>query len=460
MCPGLRVRLAAMWVAAVLPGSGLAADSSPSATRPAPDAAVQRLADLLDRYPDWPYSTGDMSAGQPSAREVLEAMRALDDARLRSAMRDARGERLELFFTEVIRRGGKDWRDYLVHQRQAQEQARAEEAKQKGPVFPLGNVEWLTAVRRLEGKPDPLHIVVAGKRTRSCKLGYLPTFLVLLTNVDRDKAEVLFTEGGNYRTGRQARWRFEVTDPGGNALACRPPPAFGTAGGVCTIGTLEYGESWVTHLDMNKFVEITAPGKYTLRILYHDDVTIANRKDVAGLIMSTSLPIRLVVEPITVHITKREIAAVRKAIAQLPTEGRTKLLGGAYGDRVHDFISPDSPAGQLLEMDWKAVPGLIDAALDDKMNPARRAWVLALLASLTNHNNPRDEAGVLGPYEFRDSGWSVWGGTPGAMSGGLGVATGSFDNRPIDPARQRTFAKRWAVWKERQYVRVEISRNQ
>ena len=470
MCSGSRVRFVVLCCAIVLPRCGQAAEGATPATTSAPATAVECLADLLERYPD-SKSAGNVPEGYPSASEVLEAMRALDDAQLRSALntqhrarlgeaiRYGQGERMELFFTELIRRGGNDWRDYLVRCWQAEQQAHAELTKQKEYSSPLRNVEWLTAIRRLEGKPDPLRILAAGKRTRSCNLGYLPKFLVLLTNLDSDKQEVVFTEGGNYRSGRQTRWRFEVTDAAGNLLPCRPPAVHLVFGGMYTIGTLRYGESWATHLDMNKFAVVTSLGEYTVRIRYHDNMTIASREDVTGLITSTSLPIKVVVEPITVQITKREIAAMEAAIAQLPTKGRVKLLGGTYCDQVHDFIKSDSPAGRLLQMGWKAVPGLIDAALDEELNPTRRAWVLGLLASLTNHNNPRDEAGVLGPYRFRDSGWSIWGGAPGAMSGGLGVGMDSVDSRPIDVRKQRAFAKRWAVWKEKQYVRVETSEN-
>ena len=116
---------------------------------------------------------------------------------------------------------------------------------------------------------------------------------------------------------------------------------------------------------------------------------------------------------------------------------------------------PDSPAGKLLTMKWKAVPAMIDAAMDETTSPVQRAWLLALLASITGAHDPRDESGLLGSYECNETGWNVWGGTPGQMSGGIGFGgTCSVSGSPIEPDRQLEFANRWRGWKEKECVKV------
>ena len=150
--------------------------------------------------------------------------------------------------------------------------------------------------------------------------GSLPNLIVLLTNLDVDRAEVPFTDGGDYRSGRQARWRLEVTDPHGHVLPQRSPLDF-VKGGIYQESTLRYGESWTTELNINRFVRIER-GKYKLRVLYHDHVTIADCDDVAGLIVSVSLPMDLTVEPIAVEATRAELDTVRKSISELPLKGR------------------------------------------------------------------------------------------------------------------------------------------
>ncbi len=423
---------------------------------------VERLVSLLKPMTSDYFSVRNSLA----TKEVFDAMRDLSDAELREAMHDARGPKLELFLCEAIRRGGKEWSRFVAGRweaerksllKAARDSAKGDNLRRELTVHP--SVEWLTAMHRLEGRPDPLQILVAGRRTRSCFLGCLPNLFVLLTNLDVDRAEVPFTDGGDYRSGRQARWRLEVTDPHGHVLPQRSPLDF-VRGGIYQESTLRYGESWTTELNINRFVRIEAPGKYKLRVLYHDHVTIADCDDVAGLIVSVSLPMDLTVEPIAVEATRAELDTVRKSISELPLKGPIKFLEGDYDKRVYDFIKPDSPPGKLLTMGWKAVPAMIDAAVDEIGAPVQRAWLLALLASITHANDPRDQSGVLGSCDIRESGWSVCGGTPGEWSGGCGTGTSGSLNvlfpAPIEPKRQLEFAKRWAVWKQKEYVKLDM----
>jgi len=114
----------------------------------------------------------------------------------------------------------------------------------------------------------------------------------------------------------------------------------------------------------------------------------------------------------------------------------------------------------LLAMGWKAVPDMIDAAVDEKVEPVQRAWLLALLASITHVNDPRGETGVLGSCATRGSGWAVWGGTPGEWNCAWGTGTSWNLNAllpaPIEPKRQLEFAKRWVVWKQKEYVKLSV----
>jgi hypothetical protein len=178
------------------------------------------------------------------------------------------------------------------------------------------------------------------------------------------------------------------------------------------------------------------------------------------LIVSSSLPIELTVQPITLEATPAQLDLVRKSILELPTKGPVKFVEGDYGEEAHDFIEPDSPPGKLLTIGWLAVPMMIDAALDEELDSVQRAWLLALLGSITHSHDPRDESGVLGAFEARECGWSVWGGTPGEWSGGLGTGTSWNWNalvpNPIDPKRQMEFAKRWAVWKQKEFVKISV----
>ena len=128
----------------------------------------------------------------------------------------------------------------------------------------LSNLHLLTALRRVQKKPDPLRILVAGKLKRGYSLQEKPRFTLLLTNLDEEKQPVTgFTVGGDYRTGRLARWRFEVRDEKGRLLPIIGPGLL-MGGGLGHWETLEYGESWKAELPLESYVHISAPGKYTL----------------------------------------------------------------------------------------------------------------------------------------------------------------------------------------------------
>jgi hypothetical protein len=81
----------------------------------------------------------------------------------------------------------------------------------------------------------------------------------------------------------------------------------------------------------------------------------------------------------------------------------------------------------------KAIPDLIDAALDPDLTPGKRAWVLALLTGITGHNNPCDGffsgPQILGAYE---------------LVSGESRETG---RGRIDPEQQTAFAEKWRAWK-------------
>jgi hypothetical protein len=103
----------------------------------------------------------------------------------------------------------------------------------------------------------------------------LPSFVVRVTSADVDRVPVFFQCGGDYRSGREARWRFEVRDESGQTVPTLPMDS-GFGGGISQTTRLEHGEEWATALEMSRYVKILKPGTYTVRIHYHNQVTIAD----------------------------------------------------------------------------------------------------------------------------------------------------------------------------------------
>jgi hypothetical protein len=102
--------------------------------------------------------------------------------------------------------------------------------------------------------------------------------------------------GGHYRGGRQERWRFEVSDQQGELIPMKPEP-HSPGEWLSGFKMLEFGQSYETKLEMGKYVEPLAPGRYWVRLIYHNSKTIDDRKDISGLIVFRSDPFELIVRP-------------------------------------------------------------------------------------------------------------------------------------------------------------------
>jgi hypothetical protein len=277
---------------------------------------------------------------------------------------------------------------------------------------------------------------------------------VALVNRDELNERIAFTEGGDYRSGRQARWRFEVRDENA-ALVPQRKILFGVGGGIFTFGELAPGERWKTKLQMASFVAALPPGRYAIRLLYHDSVCIADEDAIDGLIVSSSAPVTLTIKPLELATDDVVSGATLKGLlAGAEQAGRLRVVAGTYGAWAHKFVPPESAQGKILAMGLGAVPPLLDELENPQNTPARRALIFSLLFSLTGQNDPREAGGALGAHESADGPWAVWG------DGGGGIGLGGSMLVPagtIDPEAQNAFAKRWMPWK--QYVRIKPARN-
>jgi tetratricopeptide (TPR) repeat protein len=350
----------------------------------------------------------------------------------------------EAYLCEMLRRGGKAIEAGL---RRYNDELLDAWANAPGYSYErTSNLEVLTVLRRLQGKSDPVQILPSLAIPTECTFPDLPNFDVGLVNCDCEKKPVIYTEGGDYRSGRQERWRFEVRDARGDLLPLLGSPS-SIGGGLSNVWLLEKGQSWDTTLRMSSFVNLE-PGRYTVRILYHNRLTIADLDSTDGLIMCRSQVFPLHVKRREIKVTKDERAQVRHWLIQLNVRDKVRVLAGSYGKQAHVFIAPTSPAGKLLDLGWKAVPLLLDELARDKLEPERRAWVLALLFGITGQNDPRRD-GVLGNYRDRESGWQVWGGRNGQQNaGGTGWRDdGNFEGAINVPA-QRAFAAQWTRFRE------------
>ena len=404
-------------------------------------------------------SAGHSAAGEKEEKRLddVAELQSSSDEQLRKSLEKLLGNPAfrddclyEPCLSEIMRRGGKTWEAFLTAKLETLTRKRFKlsddaDDTQSGGQY---NLELLTALRRVQKKPDPLVVVLHAKGPLEATPLSLPRLKVKIKNVDCEKIAVGFTNGGNYRSGRQARWRIVVRDGKGAELPAKGlPSGFVMGGGIYTEGLLEYGKSWETVLNVGSFVEIRQPGTYSLEVLYHNTRTIADEADISGLIVSRSKPVTLVVRPLVIELTAQQRKQAAEWISALDANRRLKIVAGTYGKWAHEFVPPNTPEGRLLGMGIKAAPVLIESLRDKSLSDKKRAWLLALLFSATGQNDPR-ESDAVGAYDYQEAGWQIWGRISGeGPSGGLAMPDeGSSWGGKIDRKAQDELIEAWADW--------------
>ena len=408
---------------------------------------------------------------QNDRTEIISALKELSDEQLGNRLHGLLEKDLfrhepdyEPSLQEIIHRGGEHWKVFLQKELDMLTARKfklyeGSEDFNPGTVY---NLELLTALRRVEGKPDPLRIFIHSRVPLVFQPTSLPSLTVTIRNVDVDRKDVGFTSGGDYRSGRQARWRLSMTDSKGSIPHDRAHVGFIVfGGGLYSEDILKFEEEWKTELQMRDFVENLRPGLYCLDVLYHNTETIADYSDISGLIISRSAPITLIVQPTVIKLTESEKQSAQKWIALLDATKPVKVVAGSYGPWAHMFVSLDSPEGKLLEMGLKAAPQLIEELQKDTISDEKRAWIFSLLFSITGENDPRRGDVLANFYEINGP-WQVWGGPPGKerLSGGIGFPSQGWGWRgKIDQKEQKQMTAKWVEWIKSVNV-IEVSNHQ
>lgn len=169
------------------------------------------------------------------------------------------------------------------------------------------NALLLTALRRAQGKSDPVevHVKVDVPTTIVNEVPESsPGVLVNLKNVDAE--DICLERGGDYRSGRQARWRIQLTKEKGVRLADSNFPPNMIGGGISQHLPLKPSEMLYddNRLDARSYVKSPPTGRYQLQVIYAGQ-EIADEPDLTGLIHWQSKPIHVFVENQTAALEQR-----------------------------------------------------------------------------------------------------------------------------------------------------------
>lgn len=415
-----------------------ARNDAASRTRVGLGAAV---VDLSGELAPGPHELGDIVLVVPGSSVYLAT---LDDAALarRYAACQLGGydaPRVEHCLLEMVRRATPHWIAFLE---QELERIRADAASQRSPD--PRELTYLTALRRAEGKPDPLQVVVAGA-VFATRLPATPVLDLALTNADVDGASFPLARGGSYRSGRFARCTLDATDAAGRRLATLPAPG-SMGGGMFSRGTLSPGASIPIRLDLGDYVRFPGPGEYTVRVLYHDDEDIADARSVDGRILAHSAPFMVRLEAWRIRMSRGELEELSAALAALDTSQPVPLVMETWRPELEFVGPPSSPADTLFRAGPRAVPVLLDRLTQPDVDPVERGWIFGLLWNLTGLIHPTPGAiGPLCPVQ-------AWPTVAGAAARANGANRGGSD-KPWRSA-QAELAERWSAI--RPWIELEV----
>ncbi|MCP3916094.1 MAG: hypothetical protein GY711_11100 [bacterium] len=412
----------------------------------------------------WSLAALLLPLAQDPAPVTVAELSGLDDGSLRAAFEGAmrwasyHGSGADVHdgcLLEMIERGPAVWEGYL-------ESALSLRRAAVDSAAPI-DLEVLTALRRIRGERAPLEVEVGfGPRATEdavvLQFPELPTLHVRLRNVDAGRDAFGLTDGGEYRSGRLARWRVDVRGADGTRVPQDREWPLGVGGGLFQRIFLAPGQVWGQRETEERFVDpeplvlafrdyasLPAAGTFRFSLLYHDHAPIADLESVEHLLVHRSRELRVTWKPRTVRVTAADRARVRQLLGEMSLNERVHVRSRPFDGRSTSEPGAD-PEEQLFRMGWSVLPELFAALEDEDLGLAQRAHVLAALHGITGLVNPRVVRRSLGP--FRQDGLAR-----GQAGGGLTLGATSGDDGGPQAEAQEALVERWRGYVD--LIRVE-----
>lgn len=241
------------------------------------------------------FSKYRVSESPYGRKDVQEVLQNLSNAELTAYIENADSETEESYWLEMSRRRmSKELRAIYNEAKNQPSSDPNEELYAPGRHWDNGRL--LTALRRAEGKPDPILIEIhsLGKDPQGNRLPF-PLIIPKVTNVDAEREPCYLTQGCDDRGTRHDRWRVHLTNSRGELMQdvnCWPG-----MGGIGSFGMLPYGNKvhWVYRINPLDYVRSPPSGKYSL-VLVHAEEPIASDRNMTGRIVWQSKPVPVIVE--------------------------------------------------------------------------------------------------------------------------------------------------------------------
>jgi hypothetical protein len=270
---------------------------------------------------------------------------------------------------------------------------------------PLGiphelDLELLVALRRAQGRPDPVELVIRGPLAAT-----FPALPKLEVEVRRaaEEAETIEFPLLDFNLGGASSWRIEIVPIDGDGR---------TAGSVLeTAHSLGFVMGWarpwtttaltrepaVIPLNLAQHCGMTAGERFSVRVLHHSGWSIKDLPDAGRFLVLSSPPTRFDWSNRTLSLSAEVRSCVREQVARLSGE-RVKLV---YPDPEEPLACEawlarrtEDPPLVLYKFGYSALPGLFDA-LEGDQTIEQRSWTFATLYSITRLYEPSGYPDVL-----------------------------------------------------------------
>lgn len=347
--------------------------------------------------------------------------------------------------TVMAERSGPRWIEFLERQLAPAPDVEPRLARRRDE----SNAVLLTALRRARRAPDSL-VIELDEATLAGVTTTFPDHLSLnyrWVNRDAEGAPVWFASATLYE-----RRRLEVTGPDGAPVAMPTQRRIGGASILSFEDTLAAGQSSEWSVTLRPVVHEPAIGE--LRVRVHHRAPSAPRPTFSDprlpldgwiAVSSPEFVVRVLPRPVALPAAER--ARLRAAFEALDFAQPRPLAAIAWSESARFTGEPWTPQDQLYRAGWAAVVVLLDVLDDPDAAPERRAWALALLASITpfglstesDDTEPLDQR--LDAALGRHCAW-----TPGGLAGtaaGRPTLRGVSGPESIDRDLQATLAARW-----------------
>ncbi|MEM9381596.1 MAG: hypothetical protein AAGB93_16695 [Planctomycetota bacterium] len=331
----------------------------------------------------------------------------------------------------------------------------------------------LTVLRRLQGRPEPLTVEARFLSEPPYVFPELPVVGVRLLHAEGETETFTLQIGGNYRSGRLARWDLQLFDADGEPHAGVDEWQSFMGGGMSYFQRVGPGFVWGVEvpdvwerlrlenegqeipevevrpvpLALGDYRRPAKLGRYTLRALYHDNETIADRASYEGLVVHRSDPLSFAWEPRRIRVRREDEARILDRIAALLEHDGVTVTRFHLPDYAGSDEDDAHPLARLFTQGWAAVPYLA-VELERTESPEERAKLIAALYSLSGLESPLGfgRSSAVGSHSF-------FGGRVPPGSGVESTPMNSTARGRIRPQAQARFVQRWAA--HRRFIEVE-----